>query len=308
MDITDILLIIGFGLGIQIILVFVVYILRRRSSSIEHYMSMQERTIIMMRDEMAHLSRRQERSEAFAPELSGIRKATTTPMGDSSIVSVDELVGELSHALNTPLSLIEATLINLRHSQDRPISEKTSDERLRKSLDFIETGVTISKAVLAAYRELIKVADPTSWSPDSVAESAQALVRAYAAKEKKQLDVDITLPDSIPGYSNNYVLALLLPLIENAVDAAPPKSTVSLAAENSNGTLLVHVRNLATSTPQDTRIFNDRYTSKDGHEGRGLSIVQHLLAAHKGASLSHRVEGETVTFSVALPIGEPDGH
>lgn len=212
------------------------------------------------------------------------------------------LVRELSHTLHTPLSQIEAATLSLISQSS---NGKTINSGLSKSLDSIQTSLNICKSVLAAYRELVlMVRSSTTWSPTSLAQALTSAANLYINNVKKKLTFKVNMPDEIHGYSNNYVVAILLPIIENAVEAGRNGSEISILGKDNNDNYLIEVTNVTDSPIKSTDIYKDGFSTKPGHLGSGLTIVKHLLTAYSGSSISHKMDNSIVTFYVKLPIGK----
>ena len=81
------------------------------------------------------------------------------------------------------------------------------------------------------------------------------------------------------------------------------ESDISVIGERTNDHFAIRVSNMTLNPPKDDSFLQDNFTTKDGHEGQGLSIVRHLLSAHRGAELSYRVDDVEVEITVTLPVG-----
>lgn len=94
----------------------------------------------------------------------------------------------------------------------------------------------------------------------------------------------------------------MLPLLENAIDASPPQSTIDIKYHQNNGMAAIMITNVATVIPA-AEILQNGFTTKPGHDGLGLTIVKHLLSTLTDANLLFDVDARTneVTFTVNLP-------
>jgi two-component system sensor histidine kinase FlrB len=99
------------------------------------------------------------------------------------------------------------------------------------------------------------------------------------------------------------VLAALVSLAENAVEAAPSGSTVSLVARFADGTVSFMVSDRGTGIAPDAgeRIFEPFFTTREAGTGLGLAIVRTVAESH-GGRVSFRSEpGQGAEFELALP-------
>jgi sensor histidine kinase regulating citrate/malate metabolism len=60
------------------------------------------------------------------------------------------------------------------------------------------------------------------------------------------------------------------------------------------------VRNTPKSLPKSNEIYDEGFTTKNNHDGLGFSIVKHLLTSQAGSSITHKIDGKTITFTITL--------
>jgi signal transduction histidine kinase len=214
--------------------------------------------------------------------------------------STKQLIRELGHSLNTPLSQIEASLLVLRA---RSSELEPANLNVGKSFDTLFASVDICKAVLAAFREMVVVTSSSSgWSPSSIPEALRAASGVYMASHSKSLAINLNIAANIPGYSSNFIVALVLPLLENAIEASPDNENVSLVGRIQDHSLEILVTNRLQQPLPNHDIYEHGFTTKESHDGIGLSTVKHLISGLRGAHVRHFVEDDNVTFAVLLPV------
>jgi signal transduction histidine kinase len=229
--------------------------------------------------------------------------------GPSENVSdYSELVREISHSLNTPLSQIEVAAARLQSPLEMyPQVRRNADAAL---VGRITSSVGICKAFLVAFGELTKVASSVSdWNPESLQQALATAAALYrSATDKMDVAVEVNIPDSLPGYSNSYVLSLILPLLENAIEASTSGSEVKIDFEHSTIGNQIAVVNSCRYPPSQEQINEPGFTTKDeDHHGLGLTVVRRLLSSRRAASLDYEVDGESVKFTLTLPGVEDNG-
>lgn len=165
-----------------------------------------EYRLLEQQDRYGHLSSRElERDERLSPRYfeemihrlhsleSKIDSRSTSLIGNELSTRIDDLlhvvnqsqkvtvddsdtsaqiVRELSHALNTPLSQIEI-------ASSIGISTSGNVEDLRKSLQSISHSVQICKAFLGAYREIIISGATNVWNPKSIPKALESASQVY---------------------------------------------------------------------------------------------------------------------------------
>ncbi len=207
-------------------------------------------------------------------------------------------IRELYHFLITPLSQIETKTIIF----DENYNEISKDEKkFKKTLSTIKTSVDICKSVLAAYRELAFVTSSSDWSPESLKRSIIAAAHLYQESLEKQVEFIVDLEDEFSAYTNNYLLAILLPLLENAIKASPPSAKISLINKRSDSEIVLVIQNESINTPSVKQLNTPGYSSKRNHKGTGLQIVRHLVKEQNKGSIEFDVDGVNITTTVKLP-------
>lgn len=238
----------------------------------------------------------------ISAELNEIRKITTelqSPRLTASSPTEDQqaLLREISHALNTPLSQAEAAAVSALHELDTG----DADPLLRQQLRQVPISVTMCKAFLFAFR-LLASGETMSEHGSAVALGPAIHEAAHLYLAREQREAQLKVPDSteIPGYDSSYVLAAILPLIENAAESVPSGGCIEITQTDSPSGTVISVANPIEGDLQD-RIYEPGLTTKAGHDGLGLATVRRLLQGADG-DLSHSVENGVVTFTITFPV------
>ncbi|MDZ7753788.1 MAG: ATP-binding protein [Gammaproteobacteria bacterium] len=96
------------------------------------------------------------------------------------------------------------------------------------------------------------------------------------------------------------MVALLLPLIENAAEAAKPGTELDINFHQKNGYNVIRVTNTTELLPGGKEIFDAEFSTKNGHHGLGLSTVKSLLESIEGALIDYTINGDKITFELKL--------
>jgi signal transduction histidine kinase len=207
-----------------------------------------------------------------------------------------QFIREISHALNTPISyievLLEAAAANTKNAPD-----------ITNLISELQSSVNICKAYLASFRGMALISGASSlWSPASLDIAIKSAFAVYTKAAAQELSLAASLPDRIRGYANHLIISIMLPLLENAIDASPPRSEIVINYQDNNGVAAISVTNLTSDIPS-AEILKDGFTTKPGHDGLGLTIVKHVLLNISGAALAFKVDdvSQKVTFTVNLP-------
>jgi signal transduction histidine kinase len=175
---------------------------------------------------------------------------------------------------------------------------------VKSCLKSIKTSVELCKSILTTYREIIALAGKSSysWSPESIVEMLNAAAEVYKSRFNSSIQIKIIMPERIEGYPNSYIVGLLSPILENAIEASTDSGNVSIIGHQLNDIYSIEVRNCTNNPPQSNKIYEDGFSTKKNHEGTGLTIVHRLLSAYHGSSISHIVDGNIVIFTLNIPV------
>jgi signal transduction histidine kinase len=208
------------------------------------------------------------------------------------------LLRELSHSLNTPLSQIDARADALEAALSQDTDVTTAATGL---LADLHVSVAICRSFLGAFRRLADIRDVSDeWADASLEEATRAAATVYDPRDGEALRVGIELPSEIPGYTTSYVLAVLLPLLENALEAAPDGTDVHITHSNEDSLELISISNDSQQAPDCADMLESGFTTKANHDGIGLSSAQRLLTSAGGA-LKCRRENDNITMVISLP-------
>lgn len=208
-----------------------------------------------------------------------------------------QIVREITHSLNTPISQIEAASTLLSSSLSGDTFVKESAISIQKSLD-------ICKVFLGAYREITAFSSTSAvWNPDSLNEMIKRSIDIYAGHADKVIVAEVDIAITIDGYSNNFVAAILLPLLENAVDASFNGGAVSVHSNQFQDDLVIKITNPWRAKDPGLDMYMDGYTTKgDEHTGTGLSSVKTLLSNISASDISHSCQAGKLEFTIRLPM------
>ena len=99
------------------------------------------------------------------------------------------------------------------------------------------------------------------------------------------------------------LLAAVVNLLKNALQAAPEGSAVRLEGERTQTGYRASVidRGEGVAGPNPERVFEPFFTTREQGTGLGLPLARKIAQAHRGALTYRRQEGET-RFELTLPL------
>ena len=127
----------------------------------------------------------------------------------------------------------------------------------------------------------------------------------------REVAVQTELAPALPAVPGDFVQLqqVLLNLVINGADAMSeengrPKALVVGSRADSNGDVLVFVRDHGVGLDQDTadKIFDPFFTTKAKGIGMGLAISRNIVETHDGRLWAENNPGGGATFRFTLPV------
>jgi two-component system, OmpR family, phosphate regulon sensor histidine kinase PhoR len=227
-----------------------------------------------------------------------------------------DFVSKVSHELKTPLTSIRMFVetLRLKRAQNPAQVDECLDllaretDRLSNRIDqLLEWGRM--EAGRRAYE--IRTEDAGAIVRDAVDHFAPLQLQGDA-------EVSVTIPDDLPPVlaDRPAMLMALLNLLSNAYKygGRPRKIDVEVEAVDDRKAVEIRVRDNGVGIPREEhkRIFQKFYRRDDrlsrGQEGSGLglSIVAHVVRAHRGDVRVESEPGQGSTFAIELPAQVED--
>ena len=222
-----------------------------------------------------------------------------------------DFISNVTHELKTPLSLIRmfGELLPLGRTSSKQTSREYAEiitresDRLSRLIDNVLDFARMERGK-AAYE--FSMGDIST-----VVERGVDLVRYRAEKAGVKLETEIAeeLPDTL--MDENALTLALLNLLENAMKYGVDEQGeihVGLHREGSDLVLAVSDRGDGIPTDEVGRIFDRFFRGRTARSrsmrgsGIGLSLVKHIVAAHRGRVQVESKPGQGTRFELIFPV------
>ena len=219
------------------------------------------------------------------------------------LVTMGNLVSEITHDLKKPLTNIKGTLQLLR--------EKWSDAKDKERyFNLVEEEIFHLDGLV---KEIVSFSNPYKYEIErrdiaSVIDRALKLVERdlairNIALKKEYKEGHIVLVDK------NQLMEVFLNIILNSIEAMPQGGELRVSSSTykdpKKGIEFIRVGIADTGcgiSPENlTRIFNRYFTTKNEGTGLGLAVVDRIVKAHGGCVSVESEPGKGTTFLVDLP-------
>lgn len=224
-----------------------------------------------------------------------------------------EFIHTIAHELRTPLTFLRGYVDLILEDGLGPVPPK-----IRNSLAIVSTRTyTLQKLVsnLVTHQKL-KVSPPEFALinlPDIITLVAKS-AEPTAAQSKLTIhtDIDPTIPPIIADPDQLH--EVLDNLLGNAIKFTPAGGSITVTAGAGKTTVTFSITDTGIGIPQEKqgKIFQRFYriktpgTSHPPGTGLGLTIVKQIVDAHHGDISVESAPGKGTTFTVTLPITQPD--
>ncbi len=221
------------------------------------------------------------------------------------------LLDALAHEFKTPLTSIKAASTallsshTLKPDQQRELLSIVDEETERLS-------VLVTEAIQMARIEAGKVILRRE------SHSVHGLVESVLDKLRPSVEdrsIQMRIPDGVPPVwvDGELIEVVLRQLIDNALKYSPPGSPLSVAAELSDGRVIVSVADhgVGIAESEQTRIFEKFYRAEASRHqipgaGLGLVIAREIVHAHGGEIWVESQPPDGSIFRFSLPVSRQE--
>lgn len=245
----------------------------------------------------------QKAREQIEHEFEARRRLEVGLRSADKLITLGQLSAVMAHEIGSPLQVLEGRARALQKHSNEP-------EVVRHNADIlVEQTSRITRLVsqmLAITRR--KPSQKEQFDPVSVVSSVVRLLELEASRRRVTISLDASESGELFA-SPDHLQQVALNLLQNALDAAPPESTVDVTLRVRKGEWVLEVHDEGPGIADEIRgnLFEPFYTTKvaSGGTGLGLSVVKAIIVEHRG-----RIEvsdpGEAgCTFRVTLPRNDP---
>ena len=253
-----------------------------------------------LRVEMNERRRAEELLQQHQAELAHVARLCT----------VGEMVAELAHELNQPLSAISSyaqACKRLLHN-----GGPDQDEDLSASLNQVSEQTDRAAEIIRRVRRFVAKTKPVE-----AAMNMNAVIRDMAElmgmdARTSGAEVVLTLDEPLPSVVGDRIQLeqVLVNLMRNGFEALkesteqPRRLTIRTTSDRRQGRVVVDVEDNGEGITPDTadQVFDRFYTTKPNGMGMGLPISRSIVENHSGELWCEPLPGRGAVFHFTLPI------
>ena len=223
-----------------------------------------------------------------------------------------DFVANVSHELKTPIGALNLLAEAVGEAKDDPEAVERFSSRMRVETERL-TRLVQQIIDLSRLQNDARSHDPVEISVAGLV--AEAAEHSATDAEDRKITIGIQAAEDLHLRGDRGQLrAAVSNLVENAVTYSPDGSAIQVAATRDGDVVRIGVTDNGIGIPDSEveRIFERFYrvdparARATGGTGLGLSIVKHVAASHGGTVEVWSEPGLGSTFTLVLPLFEPD--
>jgi two-component system, NtrC family, sensor histidine kinase HydH len=242
-----------------------------------------------------------EHENNLARNLLDLKQTRAKLLEEETLAAVGRLSSSIAHEIRNPVAMISSSLAMARQCQFDSAQRDEMCEIAAREAARLEKLTTD----FLSYARPREPETTPSLVHDTLAYVA-SVCRAHAGS--KQVTIEVDAPDALEAELDPaQIQQALLNLLMNAIDAAPPGSTVRLKSDwDGFSEVKIWVTNRGPEIPEQVlpRIFEPFFTTKARGTGLGLAIARNIARAHGGDLLISSNQPDNVCFCLCLPAAK----
>lgn len=242
----------------------------------------------------------------FFQDLTDLKRMEKELRHADKLAAVGGFAASIAHEIRNPLASISGSIELLE--KDLALQLKDDDKKL---MDIVIREVDRLNKLIGEFLNYAKPSPPQKTNID-LNKITDETIDMIINSETKMTDIAINNnKGDIPPIlaDEGQLRQVIWNLIKNAADAINIKGEIhittrqALIEEGKKGVeLLIKDNGCGISEKESLKIFNPFYTSKEGGNGLGLSVVHSIIEGHGGVITLSSTPGEGSTFYVTLPL------
>jgi signal transduction histidine kinase len=219
------------------------------------------------------------------------------------LATLGELAAGLAHEIRNPLAGIAGVIEIV--GRDLPPTSPA-----KAVVKEVRHEITQINKILTDLLETARPRAPEMRSSDLNTTVEHAVMLSRQQVLSKPIKINYTPAENLPEveHDSDQIHQVLLNLMLNAIQAIEGAGTISVTVFEQRDAAVVTVADTGRGIPTETlpNIFRPFYTTKGNGTGLGLSLARRIVEEHHGQIDVASSSGKGTTFTVILPIRQPE--
>ncbi len=225
---------------------------------------------------------------------------------NEKVAAAGRLAARIAHEINNPLGGIKNSFMLVKDAikPDHPYFHYVG--RIEKEIDRIARIVRQTFELNKPDQELRR-----QFKVEEAIHEIMSILEPSRREHGVKFEFEPAGAPLVVNMSEGLLRQILFNLLQNALEASPPGSTIKVSAELLGSNLRLAVADHGRGIPEElrSRIFEPFFTTKSGllnsGIGLGLSVSKNIVDAMKGALTFESEEGKGTVFKIRLPVWQP---
>jgi len=224
-----------------------------------------------------------------------------------SLAALTTLAAGVAHEIKNPLASIRIQLGIIRRILEKTAPKNNTDFH---NISLVEQEIDRLNSIVVDFLFAVRPMDITlilDRAEEVVAEVVE-LMRYEAENQHISIvtKIEPDLPDVMIDRKN--LKQALLNIIKNAIAAMPEGGVLTISVEEKNDELQIAVSDTGIGIPEElmAKIFEPYFTTKESGSGLGLTITFKIIKEHNGEITVESTPGKGTTFTIHLPLPQPE--
>lgn len=233
-------------------------------------------------------------------KMKELRQSQDKLIKAEKMASIGEIAATLAHEMRTPLVSIGGFINSMAKQQpdNRPFE---------KQFRIISSEIERLEAVLSDTLEMARFKEPELVKADinTIIDDCLKLLLPEFEDKKIEIQASYNCPEHLVWLDKLQLPQVFFNIFKNAIHAMPSGGLLQIETqktEPNNMEIRISDTGSGISSGHIDRIFEPRFTTKNGGSGIGLALSKKIITNHRGVIKAEPRPGGGIAFTISIPL------
>ncbi len=233
-------------------------------------------------------------------KMNELRESQDRLIKAEKMASIGEIATTLAHEMRTPLVSIGGFINSM-------IKQQPDSHPFEKQLRIISSEIERLEAVLSETLEMARFKEPELVQADInvILDDCLKLLLPEFNEKKIKIEALYNCPEHQVWLDKLQLPQVFFNIFKNAIHAMPSGGLLQIETRRTEpNNIEIMISDTGIGIPGDhlDRIFEPRFTTKNGGSGIGLAVSKKIITSHRGKIIAEpRLEGG-IAFTISIPL------